>query len=281
MSQPISIGHSPDTDDIFMIYALATGQIDTQGLTLDFVARDIETLNSWAHEGRLAVTAMSAHAFAYTQNRYRILTHGASMGENYGPIVVTRQPCTLDELRQMNFAIPGTLTSGFLMLRLLLGDIHYRQTRFDTILDEVANGQADAGLIIYEGQLTFEQQSLYLAADLGQWWHEQTGGLPFPLSINTLRTDLEPAVATTLSDLLKQSIIFGLAHRQEALAYALHNHQTLDVPTANRFIDRYVNQRTIDMGPDGKRAIIELLTRGYQQGILPEAVSIAFWDEIR
>ncbi len=278
MSQRITVGHSPDTDDIFMIYGLATGQIDTQGLLFDFVARDIETLNNWAQEGRLEVTAMSAHAFAYTKNRYRILSHGASMGENYGPIVVTRRPCTLDELRQMTFAIPGTLTSGFLMLRLLLGDISYRQTRFDAILEEVASGRADAGLIIYEGQLTFQQQGLHMAVDLGQWWHEQTGGLPFPLSINTIRTDLDLALASTISNLLKQSVRFSLDHRQEALAYALRDNSRLDVAVANQFIDRYVNFRTIDMGPDGRRAIAELLARGHQQGILPEAVEVVFLD---
>ena len=278
MSQRITAGHSPDTDDIFMIYGLATGQIDTQGLLFDFVARDIETLNSWAQEGRLEVTAMSAHAFAYTKNRYRILSHGASMGENYGPIVVTRRPCTLDELRQMTFAIPGTLTSGFLMLRLLLGDITYRQTRFDAILEEVASGRADAGLIIYEGQLTFQQQGLHMAVDLGQWWHEQTGGLPFPLSINTIRTDLDLALASTISNLLKQSVRFSLDHRQEALAYALRDNSRLDVAVANQFIDRYVNFRTIDMGPDGRRAIAELLARGHRRGILPEAVEVAFLD---
>ncbi len=278
MTKRITVGHSPDTDDLFMIYGLATGQIDSKDLALDFVAHDIETLNRWAQEGRLEVTAMSAHAFAYTGNRYRILSHGASMGENYGPIVVTRQPCTLDELRHMTFAVPGTLTSGFLVLRLLLGDISYRQARFNTILDEVASGQADAGLIIYEGQLTFQQQGLHLAADLGQWWHEQTHGLPFPLSINAIRADLAPELALTISDLLKQSILFGLDHRREALAYALRNNPSLDVDTADRFIDRYVNARTIDMGQDGRRAIVELLTRGYQQGILPEAVKVTFLD---
>ena len=278
MSQRITIGHSPDTDDLFMIYALATGQIDTQGLIFDFIARDIETLNNWAQEGRLEVTAMSAHAFAYTKKRYRILSHGASMGENYGPIVVTRQPCTLDELRQMTFAIPGTLTSGFLMLRLLLGNINYRQTRFNAILEEVAAGLADAGLIIYEGQLTFQQQGLHLAIDLGQWWHEQTGGLPFPLSINTIRTDLDPALASTISNLLKQSVRSALEHRQEALAYALRANSQLDLAAANQFIDRYVNFRTLDMGPDGRQALFELLTRGYQQGLLPEEVEIAFLD---
>jgi 1,4-dihydroxy-6-naphthoate synthase len=278
MAQHITVGHSPDTDDIFMIYGLATGQIDTQGLTFDFVARDIETLNKWAQEGKLEVTAMSAHAFAYTKNRYRILSHGASMGENYGPIVVTRQPCTLDELRRMIFAIPGTLTSGFLMLRLLLGDITYRQTRFDAILEEVARGQADAGLIIYEGQLTFQQQGLHLAVDLGQWWHEQTGGLPFPLSINTIRSDLDLALANTISNLLKQSVRFSLDHRPEALAFALRDNSPLDLAIANQFIDRYVNFRSIDMGPDGRRAIAELLARGYRRGILPEAVDVVFLD---
>ena len=278
MSQRITVGHSPDTDDIFMIYGLATSQIDTHGLVFDFVARDIETLNSWAQEGRLEVTAMSAHAFAYTGNRYRILSHGASMGENYGPIVVTRRPCTLDELRQMTFAIPGTLTSGFLMLRLLLGDITYRQTRFDAILEEVASGRADAGLIIYEGQLTFQQQGLHMAVDLGQWWHEQSGGLPFPLSINTIRSDLDSSLASTVSNLLKQSVRFSLDHRQEALAYALQGNSGLDLTVANQFIDRYVNFRTIDMGPDGRRAIAELLARGHQQGILPEAVEVVFLD---
>ena len=278
MLQRITAGHSPDTDDIFMIYGLATGQIDTQGISFDFVARDIETLNSWAQEGRLEVTAMSAHAFAYTKNRYRILSHGASMGENYGPIVVTRRPCTLDELRQMTFAIPGTLTSGYLMLRLLLGDISYRQTRFDAILEEVATGRADVGLIIYEGQLTFQQQGLHMAVDLGQWWHEQTGGLPFPLSINTIRTDLDLALTSTISNLLKQSVRFSLDHRQEALAYALRDNSGLDVAVANQFIDRYVNFRTLDMGPDGRRAIAELLARGHRQGILPEAVEVVFLD---
>ena len=278
--EPITIGHSPDTDDIFMIYGLATGKIDTQGLALDFVARDIETLNVWAQEGRLAVTAMSAHAFAYTKNRYRILSHGASMGENYGPIIVTRRPCTLDELRTMRFAIPGILTSGFLMLRLLLGDITYQQTRFDTILDAVVQGEADAGLIIYEGQLTYQQHGLHMAIDLGHWWHQQTGGLPFPLSINTIRTDLDSATARTLSSLLKQSILYSLDHRAEALTYALRNNPNLDSSSADQFIERYVNARTVDMGDDGRRAIAELLARGYQQGILSEAVETAFLDEV-
>ncbi len=192
--------------------------------------------------------------------------------------MVTRRSSTLDELRHMTFAIPGTLTSGFLMLRLLLGDITYRQTRFDTILEEVASGQADAGLIIYEGQLTFQQQGLYKAVDLGQWWHEQTGGLPFPLSINTIRTDLDLTLASRISNLLKQSVCFSLDHRQEALAYALRDNSLLDLAVANQFIDRYVNFRTIDMGPDGRRAITELLTRGYRQGILPEAVEVTFLD---
>ncbi len=278
IAQPITIGHSPDTDDVFMIYGLLTGQVDTGGLALDFVARDIETLNTWAREGRLAVTAMSAHAFAYSGGQYRILAHGASMGENYGPIIVTRQPCTLAELRGMTVAIPGTLTSGFLALRLLLGNVAYRQARFDRILEEVAAGRADAGLIIYEGQLTFQQQGLVMAVDLGQWWYQQTNGLPFPLSLNAIRTDLDPTIAQHVSDLLRQSILFSLEHRQEALAYALRDNRELDPATADRFIDRYVNARTVDMGPDGRRAVSELLTRGYRQGILPTDVEIAFMD---
>jgi 1,4-dihydroxy-6-naphthoate synthase len=278
MARHITIGCSPDTDDLFMMYGLVTDQIDTQGLTLDIIPHDIEELNHWAGEARLDVTAISAHAFAYTKNRYCILPHGASMGENYGPVIVTRRPYSVDELRHLDIAIPGTLTSAFLMLRLLLGDVVYHQARFNTILDEVASGRAGAGLIIHEGQLIFQQQGLHLAVDLGKWWHDQTDGLPFPLSITVIRTDIEPVLAKRVSELIKQSILFSLAHRQEALAYALDKDPCLDLVKANAYIDRYVNERTIDMGPDGRRAIATFLSSGYEKGLLPEAVTPVFFD---
>jgi 1,4-dihydroxy-6-naphthoate synthase len=280
MVEHTAVGCSPDADDLFMAYGLLAGHIPTPGLALDFVERDIETLNSWACEGKLPVTALSAHAFAYTGGQYCVLSHGASMGERYGPIVVTREPCGLDELRAMRrIAVPGELTSAFLMLRLAIGKFSYYLAPYDTILDEVANGQADAGLIIHEGQLTFGRQSLCVCSDLGRWWHEQSGGLPFPLSVTAIRRDIEPAVAVAVSRLLKQSICYSLEHRQEALAYVLHRAPHLDATTTDAYIRRYVNGRTVAMGPDGRRAITEFLSRGYEQGLLPHATNVHFLDD--
>jgi len=270
------LGHSPDPDDAFMFYALADGLIPTDGFRFEHVLRDIETLNRWAADGRLEVTAMSVHAYAHLADRYRLLPHGASMGERYGPIVVAREPMEPEELPTRRVAIPGTMTSAFLQLQLAVGRLEPMVVPFDRILDVVAAGEADAGLVIHEGQLTYGAQGLVRVLDLGEWWDDLTGGLPLPLGANAVRRDLGDEVMIRLSRLLRESIRFGLEHRPEALAHAARYGRGLDDALADRFVGMYVNDRTLDYGADGRAAVAELLRRGNEAGLVPGPVVVDF-----
>ncbi len=268
--QRIVVGHSPDPDDAFMFYALAHHKIDTGDLDFHHELQDIETLNRRAMRGELEVTAVSLHAYAYLSERYALLPSGCSMGDRYGPMIVAPKPLTKDELRQTTIAIPGTLTTAFLALRLMLpGDLRYEVIPFDKIIDAVAKGRFAAGLIIHEGQLTFAQQGLQLIADLGQWWFEQTG-LPLPLGGNVVRKDLGRPVMERISQLLKESIHYALDHRQDALAYALHYARDMTPELADRFVGMYVNEWTLDYGERGRAAVRRLLDEAYRNQIIPK-----------
>jgi 1,4-dihydroxy-6-naphthoate synthase len=275
----IRLGHSPDPDDAFMFYALAEGLIPTDGFSFEHVLRDIETLNRWAAEGRLEVTAISVHAYAYLADRYRLLPHGASMGERYGPLVVAREPMEPEELPSRRVAIPGTMTSAFLQLQLAVGRLDPVVVPFDRILDVVAAGEADAGLVIHEGQLTYGGQGLVRVLDLGEWWDDLTGGLPLPLGANAVRRDLGEDAMVRLSQLLRESIRYGLDHRPQALAHAARYGRGLDDALADRFVGMYVNDRTLDYGADGRAAVAELLRRGHEAGLVPGPVAVDFVED--
>ena len=277
----IRLGHSPDPDDAFMFYALAEELIPTDGFRFEHVLRDIETLNDWAREGRLEVTALSVHAYAFLSDRYRLLPHGASMGERYGPIVVARRDLDPVALPGLRVAVPGRLTSAFLQLQLAVGRIDEPFiTPFDRILDVVAAGEADAGLVIHEGQLTYERQRLRSVLDLGEWWDQLTGGLPLPLGANAVRRDLDEGdTLARLSRLLRDSIAYGLEHRAGALAHAERFGRGLDRGLADRFVGMYVNDRTLDYGEDGRAAVAELLRRGHEAGLLDRAPVVDFVED--
>jgi 1,4-dihydroxy-6-naphthoate synthase len=272
----ITVGHSPDPDDAFMFYALAHDKLDTGGLQFRHELQDIETLNRRALRAELDVTAVSLHAYAYLLDKYALLPSGCSMGDRYGPMVVARRPMTIDELKSARIAVPGTLTTAFLALRLLLpGGFAHEVVPFDQILAAVAAGKFDAGLIIHEGQLTFQNQGLHLVVDLGVWWQERTG-LPLPLGGNVVRRDLGADVIRHISDLLRQSIRYGLAHRDEALAYALRYARDMDRGLADRFVGMYVNDWTLDYGPRGRAAVRQLLDEGHRAGVIPAPVELEF-----
>ncbi len=257
---PIRVGHSADPDDAFMFWAIEAGRVDTRGLELEQVVSDIETLNRWALEGRLEVSALSIGAYPSVAERYLLLPHGASMGIGYGPVVVGRERLALDELRRREIVIPGRLTTAYLVLRLALGDdLRVRELPFDEILGEVASGRAEAGLLIHEGQLTFGDSGLHKLLDLGAWWQEETG-LPLPLGVNVARRDLAERLAD-VSAVLAEAIRYGLEHRDEALAYAQRFGRGIDRATADRFVAMYVNELTCDYGEIGRRAVDELLAR--------------------
>lgn len=279
----IRLGHSPDPDDAFMFHALADELIPTDGFRFEHVLRDIETLNDWAKEGRLEVTAVSVHAYAYLSDTYRLLPHGASMGEKYGPMVVVRDGASIEpaDLPRLRVAIPGVLTSAFLELQLAVGRIAEPVvTPFDEILDVVEAGTVDAGLVIHEGQLTYETQGLRKILDLGEWWDELTGGLPLPLGANAVRRDLDEGdTMPRLSRILRDSIAYGLEHRQDALAYAEGFGRGLDRELADRFVGMYVNDRTLDYGEDGRAAVAELLRRGHEAGLIDRAPRVDFVED--
>jgi 1,4-dihydroxy-6-naphthoate synthase len=270
----IRLGHSPDPDDAFMFWALAAGAIDTRGFTFEQVLQDIQTLNEWALEGRLEVTAISLHAYPFVQGRYALLPHGASIGSGYGPILVAREPLTFDQLRFAEIVVPGRMTTAFLTLRLALGEFGHRELPFDRIIDEVSSGRADAGLVIHEGQLTYEAAGLHKVLDLGEWWQLETG-LPLPLGVNVARRDVGERLHD-LSAVLLDSIRAGLANRREAMRYAMRFGRGIDPATADRFVAMYVNELTTDYGDEGRRAVEELLRRGDAIGAFPEPVHIDF-----
>lgn len=276
-TQHVRLGHSPDSDDAFMFYGLAEHKVPTEGFEFEHILRDIETLNHWAREGRLEITAISVHAYAYVADKYAILTHGASMGDNYGPMVVTREPASVEWLRGRRIAIPGTMTSAYLALRLFLGtDFEYDIVPFDQIMEAVRDGKADAGLLIHEGQLTHAQFGLRKVVDLGEWWFKETAGLPLPLGVNAVRRDLGAERMAALSRVLKASIAYGLDHREAALRHAMQYARGLETATADQFVGMYVNAWTLDMGPRGQESIRLFLQRAHEQGIVDHVVPVDF-----
>lgn len=278
MSRTIRVAHSPDSDDAFMFYALATDQIDTEGLTFVHELQDIETLNRRALQGELEVTAVSIHAYAYLSDQYALLPHGASMGERYGPRLVAREPLSPDQVAGRTVAIPGTMTSAYLALKLFQPDVETVVVPFDEIIEHVAAGKSDIGLIIHEGQLTYAADGLHLIADMGEWWSNRTGGLPLPLGGNAVRRDLGPELITKVSRILRKSIAFGLEHRAAALAHAGQYGRGLNDAQTDEFVGMYVNQRTLDYGADGRRALQLFLDQGFEAGIIPHRVQVDFTD---
>jgi 1,4-dihydroxy-6-naphthoate synthase len=267
---PVRIGHSPDPDDAFMYYAIARRLVDTGPRGVEQVLEDIESLNRRALAGELEVTAVSIHAYAHLAGRYALMPCGASMGDGYGPIVVAREAIPVEDLPRRTIAIPGTLTSAYLALRLFVGsEIVFKVVPFDRILDEVAEGRADAGLVIHEGQLTFARAGLRKIVDLGAWWGERTGGLPLPLGGNAVRKDLGVETMRALTRMYRDSIAYALAHRDEALAYAKDYARDLDDATNDRFVGMYVNDLTLDYGDRGRRAIARFLAEGAEAGLVP------------
>jgi 1,4-dihydroxy-6-naphthoate synthase len=279
--QLIRVGHSPDPDDAFMFYALAKDKIETGNFRFEHELVDIETLNRRAFTGELELTAVSLHAYAHLNDKYAVCACGASMGDGYGPMVVTRDSRSLDEIQDLTIAVPGTLTTAYLALRLCLGtDFSHVVVPFDQILEATSAGeyegeQVDAGLIIHEGQLTYADDQLQLVVDLGKWWQEETG-LPLPLGANAIRKDLGTEAILEVTRLLKQSIQFGLDHRQEALDYALGFGRGLDHSKADEFVGMYVNDWTLDFGARGREAVAKLLSRGHEAGIIPKLVDPEF-----
>jgi 1,4-dihydroxy-6-naphthoate synthase len=256
---PIRVGYSADPDDAFMVWALSAGVVDQRGLELEPVVSDIQTLNEWALEARLEVTAISAGAYPEVADRYVLLPHGASFGEGYGPIVAARRQLTLDELRATEIVVPGRLTTAFLLLRLALGDdLRTRDLPFDRILDEVGSGSAEAGLLIHEGQLTYAEAGLEKVLDLGSWWRDETG-LPLPLGLVAARRDLHRL--SDVAAVLSEAIEAGLEHREQALTYAMGFGRGIDAQTADEFVALYVNDLTRDMGDRGRAAVAELIRR--------------------
>jgi 1,4-dihydroxy-6-naphthoate synthase len=275
--QLIRVGHSPDPDDAFMFYALANDRVDTGDYEFTHELVDIETLNHRAFDAELELTAVSIHAYAFLHDKYVLCSCGASMGDGYGPMVVARQPMSMDELRQKTIAVPGKLTSAYLALRLCLDtDFACIEVPFDEIIPAVVAGEyggqpIDAGLIIHEGQLTFGEHDLKLIVDLGVWWKDRTS-LPLPLGANAIRKDLGNEAACQIERLLKESIQYGLDHRKDALHYAQRYGRDLDESQADKFVGMYVNDWTLDFGPRGRQAVAEFLAQGYAAGVLPKLV---------
>jgi len=273
----LTLGHSPDPDDAFMFYALARNKIDTRGWRFEHVLQDIQTLNDRALRGELDITAISIHAYPFVADRYALTSCGSSMGDGYGPMVVTREPMSVESLRGSTIAVPGERTTAFLALNLLLGraTFAHRVVMFDEILRYVAEGKADAGLIIHEGQLTYTDHKLHLVVDLGEWW-KRTTELPLPLGGNCIRCDLGTPAMNEVAAILRESIEYSLAHRQEAVEYALQFARDMGRDLADRFVGMYVNEWTIDYGETGRRAIRELLRRGHEIGMVPKVERIDF-----
>lgn len=275
MRRTIRVTHSPDSDDAFMFYALANGRIDTGELDYVHELQDIETLNQRALRGELEVSALSIHAYAYVADRYALLAHGASMGDGYGPRLVSGKPIEVSELAGRAIAVPGLLTTAYLALRLFLPDFEPVPVPFDRIEEDVASGRFEAGLLIHEGQLTYRQHGLHLVADLGQWW-KATTGLPLPLGGNVVRRDLGEDTINTIAQHLQASIAFALNHPDEALAHARRYSRGLGIQDTRTFVSMYVNEYTLDYGPDGRRAVRELLQRASEAGLLPKMPTVEF-----
>lgn len=271
----ISIAHSPDSDDAFMFYALATNKLDTGDLDFTHVLEDIQSLNEKAMRGVYDVTAISFHAYAYIAEQYILLPHGASIGDNYGPLVVAREQLKTEDLPRLKIAVPGTLTSAFLALRILCPDFAYQVVPFDQIIAAVKDGTCDAGLLIHEGQLFYQKMGLHKVLDLGEWWHEWTG-LPLPMGGNAIRRELGAHTIRRVSELLHESIRYSLDHRADALAYAMQFARDMEPELADRFVAMWVNELTLDYTERGRAAVQRLLDEGAQRGIIANRVEAEF-----
>ena len=275
MKTDIHVAHSPDSDDAFMFYALATHKIDTGDLNYIHLLNDIETLNKKALAEEYEVSAVSFHAYAYLAEKYALLSCGASMGNNYGPIVVSGKPIQPQALGEKVVAVPGALTTAFLALRLFAPEVKSEIVPFDRILEDVQRGKYEAGLLIHEGQLTYREMGLHKVVDLGEWWLEKTQ-LPLPLGGNVIKRSLGRKMMEQISTDIRKSIQYGLDHRQEAIDYAIQFSRGLDMQKADRFIGMYVNELTLDYGEDGRKAVRLLLSEAHKQNIIPKSVDLDF-----
>jgi 5,8-dihydroxy-2-naphthoate synthase len=276
----IKIAHSPDSDDAFMFYGLATNKIRVPGFKFTHVLCDIETLNQRAiNEAYFEVTAISFHAYPYVQERYALMPCGGSVGDGYGPMIVSARSCTVDDVKKMRIAIPGTLTTAVLALRLFAPEVQTEVVPFDKIIPSVLDGKYEAGLIIHEGQLTYDRSGLHRIVDLGKWWRELTG-LPLPLGANAVRKDLGAQTIATVTKALRDSIQYGLDNREPALQYAMQFARDLDEKDADKFVGMYVNERTLDYGNDGREAVSKLLNMGHDKGIIPKPVRVEWVSEM-
>ena len=271
----ITVAHSPDSDDAFMFYGLATNKLETDGLKFEHTLKDIQTLNEDAKNGVFDVTAISFHAYAYVSDKYALLPHGASIGDKYGPILVSKEPRKPEEISQMKIAIPGEMTSAFLALRIYNQDFEYTVVPFDKIIETVQQGKADAGLLIHEGQLFYKQIGLAKVLDLGEWWFEKTG-LPLPMGGNVIKRDLGENLMRKVSKCLHASIKYSLDNREDALAYAMQFARDMPPELADRFVAMWVNDLTLDYGERGREAVKLLLKEGYEKGIIPHRVQVDF-----
>ena len=274
-TRTISVAHSPDSDDAFMFYGLATNKLDTGNLKFEHTLKDIQTLNENAKEGVYDVTAISFHAYAYVSDKYALLPHGASIGDKYGPILVSKEPRRPEEISQMKIAVPGEMTSAFLALKLYNQDFEYVVVPFDQIIDAVKKGTADAGLLIHEGQLFYKQLGLDKVLDLGEWWHKETG-LPLPMGGNAIRRDLGEDLMREVSKCLHRSIQYSLDNREDALAYAMQFARDMPPELADRFVAMWVNDLTLDYGERGREGVKRLLQEGFDKGIIKQHVEVDF-----
>ncbi len=274
-AREITVAHSPDSDDAFMFYGLATNKVRVPGLRFTHTLCDIETLNRKAREGVYDVTAISFHAYPYVQEHYALLPSGGSVGDGYGPMIVATRAYAESEIKRKRIAVPGTLTTAYLVLRLFAPGIDAEVVPFDQIIPQVLEGRYDAGLIIHEGQLTYSKSGLWRVVDLGKWWMRVTG-LPLPLGGNAIRRNLGPELMSSVAAALRDSIQYALDHREEALSYAMQFARDLDSQLADKFVGMYVNERTLDYGPDGREAVRRLLDMGHKAGIIPCEARVEF-----
>ena len=274
-TEKVRIGHSPDSDDAFMFYALAKGLIPTEPFDIIHVIEDIETLNKRALKAELEVTAISVHAYAYVAQDYVLMPCGASIGDNYGPLLVSQKP--IKSLTGKRIAIPGEMTTAYLTMKLYNADVETQTYRFDQIIEAVQQGEVDAGLIIHEGQLTYAREGLHKIVDLGEWWYEETG-LPLPLGANVIRRNLGTEKIRKITTLLKQSIQYSLEHRELGLEYAMTYARDMETDLADKFVGMYVNDYTLDYGENGREAVQELLNRGHKAEVIPHSLNADFVD---
>jgi 1,4-dihydroxy-6-naphthoate synthase len=277
MTREITIAHSPDSDDAFMFYGLATNKVAVRGLKFVHTLCDIQTLNQRAMDGdgQYDVSAISMHAYPYVQEKYALLPTGGSVGEGYGPMIIARRACDMDSIKQVRIAVPGTLTTAYLVLKLFAPEIKTEVVPFDQIIRQILEGKHEAGLIIHEGQLTFSKAGLFRVIDLGKWWQD-TQHLPLPLGGNVIRRQLGPELILTVAGAVHDSIQYALDHREEALEYAMQFARDLEPQLADKFVGMYVNERTLDFGDDGREAVCRLLEMGYEAGIIPHPSKVDF-----